>query len=102
MMSNETISCVTVVTTLLENPIVEQLRSTQATLGLAKKYGKRRLEAACTRVVAFEDPRYGTVKSILEKGLDQLPDMEKEFDHLAQAYLGAGRYCRDPDKLMCH
>jgi transposase len=95
-------SCVTVITTLLENPIVEQLRATQATLGLAKKYGKRRLEAACTRAVAFEDPRYGTVKSILEKGLDQLPDMEKAFDHLAQAYLGAGRYCRDPDKLMCH
>ncbi|NTU62679.1 MAG: hypothetical protein HGB05_04585, partial [Chloroflexi bacterium] len=40
---------------------------------LGKTYGPVRLEAACHRALAFANPRYRTVKTILAKGLDQLP-----------------------------
>lgn len=95
-------SCLELVMGLLENPIVEQLRAAQGTLALAKRYGKSRLEAACKRALVFEDPRFGTVKRILEKGLDQLPDLHEAFDHMAHAYSGGGRYCRNLEKLMLH
>ena len=39
-------------------------------LGLAKKYGKARLEAACERALLADTIRYQTIKLILEKGLD--------------------------------
>ena len=40
-------------------------------LKLAHKFGPRRLEAACARAVQFDDITYGTVKRILDRGLDQ-------------------------------
>jgi hypothetical protein len=40
-------------------------------LKLAHKYGPRRLEGACTRALRYDDVAYGTIKRILERGLDQ-------------------------------
>jgi transposase len=45
-------------------------------LRLGKSFGAQRLEAACVRAVANQSPTYGSVKSILEKGLDEQPPME--------------------------
>ena len=48
----------------------------KAVLGLitlGKKYGKDRLEAACSRVLAIGSPTYKSVKSTLSSGLDQKP-----------------------------
>jgi hypothetical protein len=42
-------------------------------LKLAHKFGPRRLEAACVRAVHFDDLTYGTLKRILDRGLDQAP-----------------------------
>jgi transposase len=95
-------SCLELIITLLDNPIVEQLRAAQATLALVEKYGKARLESACARSLAFEDPRFSTVKRILEKGLDQVPDTQEAFDYMAHAYSEGGRYCRNLEKLMLH
>ena len=42
---------------------------------LKERYGTSRLEAACRRALAFNDPCYRTVKTILENGLDQQLDI---------------------------
>ena len=68
----------TVVTRLLDERPMDRLRTVQAILGLAKKYGPRRLEAACRRALCFEDPRYATIKRILVAGFDRDPLPESE------------------------
>ena len=76
--------------------LVDQLRAAQAVLRLAKGYGETRLEAACHRATSFGDVRYRTVKTILEKGLDQSDDNAPSASPgLAAVYTGAGRYLRD-------
>ncbi len=48
----------------------------RACLGLlshARRYGEARLEAACARALAIASPRYRSVTSILQQGLDQQP-----------------------------
>ena len=68
---------------------------------LAKKVGPVRLEAACQRALAFDAPRYRTVKTILDKGLD-LNAEQAAFDALAETYTRGGRFCRDPNTLLRH
>ena len=58
------------------------------------------MEAACRRAVDHADPRYGTVKTILTRGLDQLvPEPAAELT-LTQAYTSQGRYCRDTRQMF--
>jgi len=48
----------------------------RACLGLlnhARRYSKKRLEAACERALTIQSPNYRSVTSILKKGLDQQP-----------------------------
>lgn len=49
------------------------LRQAQGIIRLSERYGAVRLNAACTRACNFGDPRYRTIKTILEKGLDKEP-----------------------------
>jgi transposase len=65
---------------LAEKP-VDRLRAAQGVLGLRRRYGPVRLEAACRRALAFRQISYRCVDSILRKGLDALP-LSK--DHLDQ------------------
>lgn len=46
-------------------------RSCLGILRLSKKYSTQRLEAACARALSFNAYSYKSVRSILEKGLDQ-------------------------------
>ncbi len=62
-----------------ERPL-DRLRSAQGVLKLQHRYGSPRLEAACRRALAFDELRYHTVKSILNKGLDLEPVAEAELD----------------------
>ncbi len=48
-------------------------RSCLGLLGLGKRYGTDRLEAACQRALALSSPTRRSVLSILRRGLDQLP-----------------------------
>ncbi len=48
-------------------------RSCMGIIRLEKRYSKERLEAACRRAIAFGAYSYKSVRSILEKKLDQLP-----------------------------
>ena len=71
-------------------------------IALAKQYAPERVESACRRALAFEDPRYRTVKTILSRGLDQVGLVEDAFDELCDTYTGAGRFTRDTRHLLSH
>lgn len=55
---------------ILADPVLDPLPKAKRLLGLAKTYDPTRLEAACQRALAYEDPAYQTVKRILNQGLD--------------------------------
>src|SRR3989454_7161556 len=62
---------------LADRPHPEQgYRSCLGILRLAKRYGRERLEAACTRAGAVEARSYRHVDSILKHGLDRLAPPE--------------------------
>jgi len=48
-------------------------RAGMGIMGLARRYGPERFEAACARAVALRAISYSSVKSILAEGLDRLP-----------------------------
>ena len=58
---------------LLADRPLDQLRSVQGILGLAKSVGTKRLEAACARALYMGDPRYHRIKAILNAALDLDP-----------------------------
>jgi len=55
-----------------ERPL-DRLRTVQAILRLAPKYGPRRLDQACQRALFYDETSYRTVKRILEQALDSEP-----------------------------
>lgn len=55
-----------------ERPL-DRLRTAQAILGLGRRHGLERLEAACRRALAFNDTRYHTIRRILKDGYDLEP-----------------------------
>jgi len=95
-------ACHTLIRHLFSDRVLDNLRAAQGVVGLKKKYGTVRLEAACQRALAYDNPRYRTVKTILEKGLDQHPLAEHSFDILAESYTGQGRFCRNTRHLLKH
>ncbi|MGD0575732.1 MAG: IS21-like element helper ATPase IstB [Anaerolineales bacterium] len=60
-----------VVETVLAVQALHHLRQAQGIVRLADKYGPARLNAACACTLAFGDPAYRTIKTILERGLDR-------------------------------
>ncbi len=59
---------------LLSRPHPEQgFRSALGVMGLVKKYGPARLEAACARALVLRSFSYSSVASMLQHGLDQRP-----------------------------
>ena len=86
-------SVIEVVEVLLADHLLHHLRQVHGILKLSEKYGERRLNAACRRALYFGDPAYRTIKSILEKGLDQ--QME-----LVTAEPAAGAFLRGPQDLF--
>jgi hypothetical protein len=95
-------NCKGVIDALFADRVLDNLRAAQGIIGLGQRFGQNRLEAACRRALAFANPRYRAVKTILEKGLDQLPCQETAFDFLSEAYTGHGRFSRNPSSLLDH
>ena len=60
-----------------ERPL-DRLPAVQAILRLAGRYGPCRLEKACERSLYFSELRYGSIKRILEKGLDSEPLIKEQ------------------------
>jgi hypothetical protein len=52
----------------------QSYKSCIGVLSLEKKVGKDRLEKACQRALAFGSVSYRLIRSILDKGLEDLPD----------------------------
>ncbi len=71
---------------LFENSVLDRLRAAQGVIGLAKRYGAVRLEAACQRALHFDNIQYRVVRVILEKSLDQQSDPQQCFDEMSDAY----------------
>jgi transposase len=63
------------VTAILAKNIHPQqgFRSALGIITLAKRFGKERVEAACTRALAIGGTSFKSVRSILETGLDKKP-----------------------------
>ena len=85
---------------LFANKVLDRLRSAQGVISLAKALRAGRLEAACHRALAFENIGCRSVKTILDKSLDQVADPEDAFDTLGDAYTGSARFGRDPRDLF--
>jgi len=83
-----------VVAAVLQVHALHHLRQAQGIVRLGQKYGAARLDAACVRALAFGDPSYRTVKTILERGLDQQPEPVPVQQRLAGAFL------RGPAELL--
>ena len=87
--------CHQLIQRLFADRVLDNLRAAQGIIGLAKKYGKARLERACSRALFFENPRFRTVKSILEQGLDQLPSADPGGKRsLPSTYTDTARFLR--------
>ncbi|MER5700244.1 IS21 family transposase [Streptomyces mirabilis] len=67
-------ACREVIDQLLEINALYRLRAAQGVLGLRKKYGDQRLEAACAKAVSVGDPSYRTIKGILVAGTETDPE----------------------------
>jgi len=91
-------SCHELIEALFSHRVLDNLRAAQGVLRLGDRFGAVRLEAACTRALAFDNPKYRTVKTILEKGLDQIEPLPET--PLGDAYTGKGRFTRDASQLF--
>ena len=71
-------------------------RAALGIMRLAKTYSDERLEAACHRALSIGTCRYQSVKSILEKGLDQmpLPDTRQGRSPISHANIRGADYYR--------
>lgn len=88
-------ACLALVEHLFSDAVLDNLRPAQGLIRLGERYGRARLEAACQRALSYSNPRYRTVKQILEKGLDQQTDLLAASPTLTDTYTGKGRFCRD-------
>jgi hypothetical protein len=70
---------------LLDDPVVDRLRSARGIVFLTKNYPPERIENACARALFFSIPHYHNVKHILEKGLDN-EECEHPVDANGQAH----------------
>lgn len=84
-----------VVEHFLNNETCDLLRAIQGVIRLGHKYGEKRLERACQRMIHFSAISYKTLKSILVNGLDyEALEEEEVFDNLGSAYQGKGVFQR--------
>ena len=54
-------------------------KSCMGILSFERKFGKNRLNAACTRAMGYEMYTYGIIKNILERNLDQVNESEEKL-----------------------
>ena len=90
--------CHALITRLFADRVLDHLRAAQGVIRLERTHGAARLDAACQRALAFDDPRYRTVKTILAKGLELAP-IGQSFDRLANTYTTGGRFTRGTHRI---
>ena len=76
-------------------------RAGMGIMGLARRYGPERFEAACARAVASGAISYSSVKSILAEGLDRLPLPRTQLVPVPPSHdnlRGAGYYAEEGEQ----
>jgi len=58
---------------LLDDPVLNRLRTAGRLLKLRERYGDQRLEAACAKALRYDEPVYTTVKRILAESREATP-----------------------------
>ncbi len=89
-------STIELVARLLDDAVVDRLRTTQSLLRLATRASASRLEAACQRALHYGDPSYSTVKRILAQGLEAAPVSTPVRAPVAQVFV------RSTEELVGH
>jgi transposase len=87
-------STLQVVQTLLEDPVLYRIPTAGRLVRLKNRFSPLRLEAACRRALAFDDPSYKTIKRILVEGLEA----EKQAEPLALPL--ATTFARSAEELV--
>jgi hypothetical protein len=93
-------ACHALIEQLFSDRVLDNLRAAQGIVRLGTQYGHTRLEAACRRALAYDNPRYRTVKTILNQGLDLLLPDDGQRIEFSGAYAGHGRFMRDTSRLF--
>lgn len=82
---------------LLEKSTTTNLRKAQAILRLTEHYSAVRLEAACSRALAFGNLEYHSIKKILKNGLDV--EVEQSPQEIDLERVKSMAYLRDPQEF---
>jgi transposase len=93
-------SCLEFMRRLLGDRVVDRLTGAQGVLRLAEKFGVVRLEAACARALLYENISWRAVQNILQKGLDQVPDLPDRSGQLHFEFIEAPRFQRDIGAML--
>jgi hypothetical protein len=80
---------------LLDQHQLHYLRQSQGIIRLAEKHCEAHLDAVCGRALANGNPRYRTIKTILEKGAGPTPGRPSP-----PAIASVGAYLRGPEGLL--
>jgi hypothetical protein len=94
-------SCYALVPALFNDEVLVNLRGAQGIVRLRGKDGDARLDAACERALAHASPRWRTVKTILDKGLESQPIAESP-QTLTDTDVNGGRFGRNLQSLLIH
>ncbi len=94
-------SCHALVLALFNDQVLVNLRGAQGIVSLRSKVGDARLDAACARALAHNSPKWRTVKTILDKGLESQPTPEA-MPTLTDTYVNGGLFGRDLQSLLIH
>jgi hypothetical protein len=83
---------------LLDTPLPwTKMRQVYALLGLAKKWGSERVDAACARALEFDVVNVNKVGRILEAGTERV-----ELQPALAGTVITGRFAREPDHFAVH
>lgn len=82
-------------------PHIAMIMASHRGCQLGNSYATRAVEAACERALAHASPRWRTVKTILDKGLESEPIAESP-QTLTDTYVNGGRFGRNLQSLLIH
>ena len=85
---------------VLDSPLPwTRIRQVYRLLGLAKKWGPQRVEAACARALEAEAIDVGLISRMLERATETAPSASPEPGAAAAPNGAPGRFCRDASEF---